>query len=79
LHLPRLLITPANLNLVLSDTAFEIELTGAIAHMVVLSLDPTNTRKAIFDEKTACSVKVVAGARYQRYLHISEGWLPRVS
>jgi hypothetical protein len=24
-------------------------------------------------------VDLVAGARYQRYLHIAEGWLPRVS
>ena len=36
-------------------------------------------KKAVFDEKTACSVKMVAGVRYQRYLQISEGWLPRVS
>ena len=47
--------------------------------MVALSLDPTGAKKAALDEKTACSVKVVAGARYQRYLQISEGWLPRVS
>jgi hypothetical protein len=61
------------------DDGFEIELAGAIAHMVALSLDQTNTKKAAFDEKTACSVKLVAGARNQRYLQISEGWLPRVS
>jgi hypothetical protein len=50
------------------EDGFEIELTGAIAHMVALSLDPTNTKKAAFDEKTACSVKVVAGARNHREL-----------
>ena len=48
------------------DAGFEIELAGAIAHMVALSLDQTNTKKAAFDEKTACSVKLVAGARKQR-------------
>ncbi len=48
------------------DEGFEIELTGAIAHMVALSLDPTNSKQAAFDEKTACSVKVVAGTRKQR-------------
>jgi hypothetical protein len=48
------------------DQTNTIELTGAIAQMVALSLDQTNTKKAAFDEKTACSVKVVAGARKQR-------------
>jgi hypothetical protein len=55
------------------DDGFEIELTGAIAQMVALSLDQTNTKKAAFDEKTACSVKVVAGARNQRYLLLATG------
>jgi hypothetical protein len=44
---------------------FEIELTGAIARMVALSLDPTDTKKAAFDGKTACSVKVVAGVGFE--------------
>jgi hypothetical protein len=61
------------------EGGFEIELIGEIARMVELSLDPNGTKKAALDERTACSVKVVAGARNQRYLQISEGWLPRFS
>ena len=33
--------------------------------MVALSLDPAGTKKAAFDEKTACSVKVVAGVGFE--------------
>ena len=47
------------------EDGFEIELTGEIARMVELSLDPTGTKKAVLDEKTACSVKVVAGAGFE--------------
>ena len=47
------------------EDGFEIELTGEIAHMVALSLDPTHAKKAAFDEKTACSVKVVAGTGFE--------------
>lgn len=47
------------------EDGFEIELTGAIAHMVALSLDQPDTKKAVFDEKTACSVKVVAGTGFE--------------
>ena len=47
------------------EGGFEIELIGEIARMVELSL---GTKKAALDERTACSVKVVAGARNQLYL-----------
>jgi hypothetical protein len=45
------------------EGGFEIELIGEIARMVELSLDPNGMKKAALDERTACSVKVVAGAR----------------
>jgi len=45
------------------DGGFEIELTGNIAHMVEASLAGPGSEKAVLDERTACSVKVVAGAR----------------
>jgi len=40
----------------------EILLTGDIARMMALSMPEGKNRKAAFDEKTACSVKMVAGA-----------------
>jgi DNA invertase Pin-like site-specific DNA recombinase len=46
-----------------SDTGFEIELVGEIAHMVALG-STTNTKRAAISKDAACSVKVVAGARY---------------
>jgi site-specific DNA recombinase len=45
-----------------SDTGFEIELVGEIAHMVALGSTP-NKEKAAIPKDAACSVKVVAGAR----------------
>ncbi len=48
------------------EKGFEIELIGEIGRMVELSLDPNGAKKAALDEGTACSVKVVAGARKQR-------------
>ncbi|WP_422368603.1 recombinase family protein [Pelagibius sp.] len=44
------------------EDGLEIELVGAIARMVEVALASGN-RKAVLDERTACSVKVVAGAR----------------
>ena len=46
-----------------SKGGFEIELSGEIARMVELSHGPNGTKKAALDERTACSGKVVAGAR----------------
>ncbi len=45
-----------------SDSGFEIEVVGEIAHMVALG-STTNTKKAAIPKDAACSVKVVAGAR----------------
>ncbi len=47
------------------EGGFEIELIGEIARMVEPSLDPNGTKKAVLDERTACSVKVVAGAGFE--------------
>ncbi len=47
------------------EGGFEIELIGEIARMVELSLDPNGTKKTALDERTACSVKVVAGAGFE--------------
>ncbi len=47
------------------DEGFEIELEGDIVPMVALGLAQTkDTKKAALDERTACSVKVVAGAGF---------------
>jgi hypothetical protein len=43
-----------------SDTGFEIELVGKIAHMVALG-STMNTKKPAIPKEAACSVKVVAG------------------
>jgi site-specific DNA recombinase len=45
-----------------SDSGFEIELVGDIAHIVALG-STTNTKTAAIPTDAACSVKVVAGAR----------------
>src|SRR5262249_20002712 len=59
---------------------FEIELVGEIARMVELGAGSTKTRAAhgeaaLFES----SVKVVAGERNQRYLHIVAARIPRVA
>ena len=43
----------------------EIELIGEIARMVELGLEGRPTKKAALDERTACSVKVVAGVGFE--------------
>ncbi len=43
----------------------EIELVGEIARMVELGLEGRATKKATLDERTACSVKVVAGVGFE--------------
>jgi site-specific DNA recombinase len=45
------------------DTGLEVEIIGEIAQMVELGLDGAKNKRAILDDKMACSVKVVAGAR----------------
>lgn len=50
------------------ENGFEIELIGEIVAMVALGVDARDSvgRTAALDERTACSVKVVAGARNHR-------------
>ena len=51
------------------DQGFEIELRGEIVAMVALGQNagPPNAKQAALDEAARCSVKVVAGARYQPF------------
>ena len=51
------------------DQGFEIELRGEIVAMVALGQNagPPNAKQAALDEAARCSVKVVAGARYQLF------------
>jgi len=51
------------------ENGLEIEIVGEIAKMVELGIR-TNTKQANLDEKSTRSVKVVAGARNQRCLHL---------
>ena len=44
---------------------FEIALTGDIAQMMALSMSEGKNMKAVLDEKTACSVKMVAGVGFE--------------
>jgi hypothetical protein len=60
------------------EGGLEVELVGDIAQMVDFaqkSNENSPVSGAVHDA-FARSVKVVAGARYQRYLPISEGWIP---
>ena len=52
----------------------EVELVGDIVNMLKL---PTKEGSSLDTHKS--SVKVVAGTRYQRYLQIFEGWIPRLA
>jgi hypothetical protein len=52
-----------------ADNGFEIEIVGEIAKMVELGIGP-NAKRANLDERSTRSVKVVAGARNQRCVHL---------
>jgi site-specific DNA recombinase len=56
-----------------AENGLEIEIVGEIAKMVELGIGP-NAKRANLDEMTR-SVKVVAGARNQRYLHLDHAIL----
>ena len=57
-----------------ADKGLEIEIVGEIAKMVELGIGP-NAKQANLDERLTRSVKVVAGARNQRYLHLDHAIL----
>ena len=57
-----------------TENGLEIEIVGEIAKMVELGIR-TNAKQANLDERLTRSVKVVAGARNQRYLHLDHAIL----
>ena len=59
----RVVIRPA-------EDGLEIEVVGEIARMVALGVDGSTNKKAALDERTACSLKVVAGACNHRQFAI---------
>jgi hypothetical protein len=56
------------------ENGLEIEIVGEIAKMVELGIR-TNTKQPHLDERSIRSVKVVAGARNQRCLHLDSAAL----
>ncbi len=63
------------------QNGFEIELIGEIVAMVALGQEARNSKAkmAVLDGRTACSAKVVAGARNRLYLLFVVRGLPRSS
>jgi hypothetical protein len=57
-----------------ADNGLEIEIVGEIAKMVELGIE-SKSKRANLDERLTRSVKVVAGARNQRYLHLDHAIL----
>jgi hypothetical protein len=57
-----------------TENGLEIEIVGEIAKMVELGIE-TGAKQANFDERSTRSVKMVAGARNQRYLHLDHAIL----
>jgi site-specific DNA recombinase len=58
-----------------SETGFDVEIVGEIAKMIELGMAEGKKKGPILDERTTRSVKVVAGARNQRYLHLDHAIL----
>ena len=56
------------------DHGFEIEIVGDLAKMI--AAPKSGASEPIENES---SVKVVAGARYQRYLQLARGWIPHIA
>jgi site-specific DNA recombinase len=52
-----------------------VEVRGELA--AILALAAGRKQPGRDDRVSAKQIKMVAGARYQRYLPISEGWIPR--
>lgn len=57
-----------------AGNGLEVEIVGEIAKMVELGMEP-QAKRAILDERTARSVKVVAGTCNQRCLHLDHAIL----
>jgi hypothetical protein len=52
------------------EGGFDVEIVGEIAQMIEIGLGKGKKKGPVLNERMARSVKVVAGARYQRYLHL---------
>jgi hypothetical protein len=52
-----------------------VEIVGEIAHMIEMGMNQGKEKGPALDERTARSVKVVAGARNQRCLHLDHAIL----
>jgi site-specific DNA recombinase len=52
-----------------AENGLEVDIVGEIAKMVELGIE-NNAKRATLDERMTRSVKVVAGTRNQRYLHL---------
>lgn len=69
----QIIVTPCGMD---RNGGWSIELVGNIVEMVALANAPEpKTKRAALDERTARSVKVVAGARSRRYLHVDHAIL----
>jgi hypothetical protein len=66
--LDRVVIGPA-------ETGFEVEIVGEIAQMIEIGMQDGSKKGPVLSERTARSVKVVAGTRNQRYLHLDHAIL----
>jgi site-specific DNA recombinase len=53
-----------------ADGGLEIEIVGEISHMIEIGMEDGKRKGPVLNESTGRSVKVVAGARNQRYLHL---------
>ena len=62
--------------LVPENGELRIDLKGELAGILALAAD---SKKPAAHHDGLEQIKLVAGARNQRYLHIAEGWLPLVS
>ena len=58
-----------------AETGFEVEIVGEIAHMIEMGMNEGKKKGPVLNERMARSVKVVAGARSQRYLHLDHAIL----
>ena len=64
----RVVIAPA-------ETGFEVEIVGEIAHIIEISMDEGKEKGPVLNERMARSVKVVAGTRNQRCVHLDHAIL----
>jgi hypothetical protein len=66
--LDRVVIAPA-------ETGFDVEIVGEIAHMIEIGMEGGKKKGPVLNAMMARSVKVVAGTRNQRCLHLDHAIL----